>query len=107
VSGSIAAGGGRTRLYLVDPDGGSLQVLANGGRGGSGGAGNPPGRSGADGTDGLSGFPGRDGAAGAITVTLDPTALRYQSRLELINRSGAGKAGAAPVTSVQPVGALW
>jgi hypothetical protein len=75
---------GKQRLYLVDPQGGSLTVKADagaggsggrggrGGQGGSGGMGSPNGSSGRSGMDGHSGSDGPEGRGGQITVTYDP-----------------------------------
>src|SRR5215469_1567100 len=96
--------GGRESLYLIDPNGGSLRVLDNGGeggrggsggrggRGGSGGAGNPPGMSGLDGRAGSDGRPGDAGRGGTITVSVDPAAQSLMS-LTWSNRSGDGRPG--------------
>lgn len=75
---------GQRRLYLVDPNGGSITVKADGGaggsggrggrggRGGSGGLGTPNGRDGLSGLDGRNGFDAPPGRGGLITVTYDP-----------------------------------
>jgi len=75
---------GQQKLFLVDPQGGSLTVKADGGpggsggrggrggRGGSGGIGTPNGRSGSDGLSGHDGRTGWPGKGGSITVTYDP-----------------------------------
>lgn len=106
-------------FYRVNPSGGSLKVLANGGaggaagdggrggRGGSGGAGEPPGNSGLDGQDGFSGNPGAPGAAGTIAVSVDPGALPYMRCLSWSNNNGAGRPGPAPTVLTEPVGPLW
>src|SRR6267154_2010465 len=72
---------GQQKLFLVDPQGGSLTVKADGGpggsggrggrggRGGSGGIGTPNGRSGSDGLSGHDGRSGWPGKGGSITVT--------------------------------------
>jgi hypothetical protein len=113
------AGQSHEALYLVDPQGGSLAVEANGGpggsggsggrggRGGSGGIGSPSGSSGLDGRNGFDGSPGAPGAPGSITVTVDPAAALFLDRLHLSNHSGNGAPGAPPVIQVQSVAPLW
>ena len=105
---------GHKRFYLVDSQGGSLTVTADGGpggsggrggrggRGGSGGTGTPDGNSGRDGMDGHSGFDGPQGRGGSITVTYDPQAKPYLSMIHLSNRNGP-----APAFKEQPVAPLW
>jgi len=105
---------GHKRFYLVDPQGGSLTVTADGGpggsggsggrggRGGSGGIGTPDGNSGRDGLDGRSGFDGPQGRGGSISVTYDPQAKPYLNLIHLSNRNGP-----APVFKEQPVAPLW
>ena len=102
------------KYFLVNPDGGSLTVLANGGaagmgghgghggRGGAGGAGTPAGSSGMngmDGHDGLNGFPGK---GGLITVTYDPGVSPYLKVLHLF-----ADRGPKPVFIKAHVDALW
>jgi hypothetical protein len=111
---AVSATGREEQLYLVDPQGGSLTVKAEGGsggsggsggcggRGGSGGSGTPSGHSGSDGSDGRSGSDGPPGRGGSITVTYDPQAQPYLSRLRLSNRGGP-----TPVFKEEPVKALW
>src|SRR6202041_4052176 len=53
---------GKTRLYLIDPQGGALTVTADGGPGGSGGRG---GRGGAGGSGGIGTPNGKIGMAGS------------------------------------------
>lgn len=110
---SVAAAG-RQKLYLVDPQGGSLTVRADGGAGGSGGRGgrggaggsggmgSPSGSSGMSGADGRSGFDGSPGRGGSITVTYDPQVKPYLSTIKLSN-----KGGPPPVFKQEPVTALW
>ena len=105
--------------FLVDPEGGTLAISANGGRGGrggpggkggpggAGGAGSPPGAAGVRGLDGRRGLDGLEGAAGTITVVVDPKAERYLNRLRLSNHTGNGTPGQAPSIAVQPMAALW
>jgi hypothetical protein len=114
-----AAGVLKTQLFLVDPNGGSLKVVANGGQGGRGGRGGrgghggqggsgfPPGSNGWDGRPGMDGTAGFGGRAGTITVSVDPEAQRYLNCLTLINRSGSGQAGAPPSIHEEPVPTLW
>jgi hypothetical protein len=105
---------GKRRLYLVDPQGGSLTVKADGGpggsggrggrggRGGSGGMGSPSGSSGRDGSDGRSGFDGPRGKGGSITVTYDPQARPFLNIIHLSNINGP-----TPVFKEEAVAALW
>jgi len=91
---------GRQKFYLVDPQGGTLTVTADGGaggsggragrggRGGSGGIGTPNGSSGRDGSDGRSGSDGPQGRGGSITVTYDPQAKPFLNIIRLSNRGG-------------------
>jgi len=113
------AGGGRESLYIVDPQGGSLRVLddggaggrggsgGRGGRGGSGGQGFPPGMSGLDGQPGSDGRRGNGGAGGTIAVSVDPAAQAYVGRITWSNHSGNGAPGPAAAITVEPVAALW
>lgn len=113
------AGAGRESLYLVDPNGGSLKVQANGGRGGQGGRGGragrggsggdgfPSGLSGSSGSAGWDGHAGADGPAGTITVWIDPQAEAFRNHLALTNLRGDGRPGPAPSINVEPVPALW
>lgn len=92
--------GSHKRYYLVDPNGGSLSIRADGGaggsagrgghggHGGSGGMGTPSGSNGRDGSDGHAGFDGSPGKGGKITVTYDPSAQPYLGVLHLSNRNG-------------------
>jgi len=110
--------GVRQSFFLVDPHGGSLRVLANGGQGGRGGSGGrggrggrggdgfPRGMDGQDGRPGSDGRPGGGGAGGTITVSVDPAAQRYLSCLSWSNRSGDGASGPAKII-VEPVSSLW
>jgi hypothetical protein len=102
------------RFFLVDPQGGSLTVTADGGsggsagrggrggQGGSGGSGTPSGNSGRDGSDGHDGIPGSDGRGGSISVTYDPQAKPYLGAIHLSNRSGP-----RPVFTEEAVAVLW
>jgi hypothetical protein len=110
---SVAAEG-KTRLYLIDPQGGALNVQDNGGpggrggrggrggAGGSGGIGTPSGSSGTSGQDGRSGFDGSPGVGGSITVTYDPSVQPY---LAIIHLSNVG--GPKPTFVEAPVAPLW
>ncbi len=110
---SVAAAG-KTRLYLVDPKGGALNILANGGPGGAGGrggrggaggpggVGTPDGSSGQAGQDGRNGFDGSPGRGGSISVTYDPQAKPYLAILHLSNVGGP-----APKFTEAPVAPLW
>jgi hypothetical protein len=105
---------GKQKLYLVDPQGGSLTVRADGGpggsggrggrggQGGSGGMGTPSGSSGSNGSDGRSGFDGSPGRGGSITVTYDPQAKPFLAAIRLSN-----KGGPPPAFKEEPVAALW
>jgi hypothetical protein len=110
---SVSAAG-HQKLYLVDPQGGSLMVRADGGaggsggrggrggHGGSGGMGSPSGSSGNSGSDGRSGSDGPPGSGGSITVTYDPQAKPYLAAIRLSNQGGP-----APVFEEEPVASLW
>jgi hypothetical protein len=105
---------GKRKYYLVDPQGGSLTIKADGGpggsggrggrggRGGSGGSGSPNGNNGSDGLSGHDGFQGRPGRGGLITVTYDPQASAYVS---IIHASSVN--GPSPVFRQAAVAALW
>lgn len=106
--------GGKQRFYLIDPQGGSLTVTADGGRGGSGGKGGrggrggmggigiPNGSNGRDGLDGHDGISGLPGSGGLITVTYDPQAKPYLGIIHLSSWNGP-----APVFKEETVAALW
>src|SRR5204863_402621 len=76
----------REQFFLVDPEGGTLSIDANGGAGGRGGSGGrgghggaggigwPSGLSGHDGRNGSDGHRGNDGAAGTIAMEVDARA---------------------------------
>ena len=110
---SVSAAG-KQKLYLVDPQGGSLTVRADGGpggsggrgvrggQGGSGGMGTPSGSSGSNGSDGRNGFDGSPGKGGSITVTYDPQAKPFLAAIRLSN-----KGGPPPAFKEEPVAALW
>lgn len=115
----VSAPGRKDRHFLVDPQGGSLSILANGGRGGSGGRGGRGGRGGAggsggfgcpNGSDGRSGSDGRDGMAGSdgapgrsgpITIVYDPAVKPYLGVIKTSNK------GAPAVYQEAPVAPLW
>jgi hypothetical protein len=106
--------GSHQRYYLVDPNGGSLSVSADGGaggsggrggrggRGGSGGIGSPNGNNGRDGSDGRAGSDGAEGNGGKITVVYDPSAATYLGLLHLSSSNGP-----KPVLQEGTVGKLW
>jgi hypothetical protein len=110
----VVSAAGQEKFYLVDPDGGSLAVSANGGaggsggsggrggRGGSGGMGSPSGMSGSDGLSGRSGSDGFPGRGGNITVTYDPQAKPFLTAIHLSNQGGP-----KPVFNEEPVAPLW
>jgi hypothetical protein len=105
---------GKQRFYLVDPQGGSLTVNADGGAGGSGGRGGrggaggsggmgtPSGSSGMSGSDGRNGFDGSPGRGGSTTVTYDPLAKPFLTVIHLSNRGGP-----PPVFQEEAVAPLW
>jgi hypothetical protein len=105
---------GHQKLYLVDPQGGSLMVKADGGaggqggrggrggHGGAGGMGSPSGSSGSNGSDGRSGSDGSPGKGGSITVTYDPQVKPYLALIHLSNRGGP-----PPVFIEAAVAPLW
>jgi hypothetical protein len=107
-------GAGQQKFYLIDPQGGSLTVRADGGlggsggkggrggRGGSGGIGTPNGSNGRDGLDGRNGFDGPPGRGGNITVIYDPQAKPYLGMIHLSNSNGP-----RPVFKEEPVAPLW
>jgi len=108
------AAAGHKRLYLVDPQGGTLSVKADGGaggsggrggrggHGGSGGIGSPSGSNGRDGSDGRSGIDGSPGRGGLITVTYDPQVKTFLGTIHLSHQNGP-----APVFKEETVAALW
>lgn len=110
---SVSAAG-RQKLYLIDPQGGSLTVTADGGaggsggrggrggRGGSGGIGTPNGNSGRNGSDGRSGWDGRSGRGGPITVTYDPQVKPYLGAIHASSHNGP-----KPAFVEATVAALW
>ena len=110
----LVSAAGHQKHYLVDPQGGSLKVNADGGpggsggrggrggRGGSGGMGTPSGNSGSNGSDGRDGSDGSPGRGGSITVTYDPQAKPFLAAIHLSNRGGP-----PPVFKEEPVAALW
>lgn len=114
-----AASKTHSQLFLIDPNGGSLTVNANGGaggaggtggrggQGGSGGSGFPPGFSGQNGQDGMNGHPGADGAAGTIIVSVDSQAQPFLDKLQLVNKNGDGRPGPKPEIRVETVAPLW
>jgi hypothetical protein len=114
-----AASKTHSQLFLIDPNGGSLTVNADGGaggaggsggrggQGGSGGSGFPPGFSGQNGRDGFDGHAGADGAAGTIVVSADSQAQPYLSKLNLINKSGSGAPGPKPEIRIETVAPIW
>jgi hypothetical protein len=96
---------GQETFYLIDPDGGSLSVSANGGPGGAGVSSDSAGvdREGIAVTGrGLSGSDGPRGRGGKITVIFDPAVGAYLSVLQLSNLGGP-----EPVFKSQHLGPLW
>ncbi|HWW19707.1 MAG TPA: hypothetical protein VNZ06_02785 [Steroidobacteraceae bacterium] len=114
-----AVSGSKQSLFLIDPNGGSLQITADGGsggrggrggpggQGGRGGAGSPSGLSGNNGLPGSDGRGGRVGAAGSIAISVDPAAESYLKALTWSNKSGDGIPGPAPSITFAPVPPLW
>lgn len=105
---------GLGKLFLVDPQGGTLTVRddggsggsggkgGRGGRGGSGGSGTPKGSSGRDGSNGSDGLSGSPGRGGSITVIYDPQVRPYLNMLKLSNAGGP-----RPVFKEQAMRPLW
>ena len=105
---------GQPKLFLVDAQGGSLTIRADGGaagsggrggrggKGGSGGIGSPNGNSGRDGSDGRKGFDGSPGKGGLITVTYDPQVATYLFVIHC-----ASQHGPQPIFLEAPVAPLW
>ena len=105
---------GASEFFLVDPQGGSLTVDADGGsgglggkggkggKGGSGGIGSPNGHDGRDGLDGHDGLAGSQGKGGLITVTYDPKVEPYLSAIHL-----SAQYGPAPVFRKESLAPLW
>ena len=110
---SVAAGA-QKKFFLVDPNGGSLTVKADGGSGGSsgrggrgdhggaGGSGSPSGSSGRDGSSGHDGWAGSPGKGGLITVTYDPAVKSYLGAIHLSSENGP-----KPVFQAGSVASLW
>jgi hypothetical protein len=111
---ALVSSPGHNRYYLVDPQGGSLTVRADGGaggsggkggrggQGGSGGIGTPSGSSGSNGSDGRDGSDGSMGRGGLITVTYDPQVQPYLASIRLSSQNGP-----KAVFQQQPVAPLW
>jgi hypothetical protein len=116
----VSAQGRTDRHFLVDPQGGSLNITSNGGAGGSGGRGGKGGRGGAggsggfgcpsgsngssglDGHDGMAGSDGSAGRGGTINITYDPAVQPYLAAIKTSN-----KGGPAPVYREAAVAPLW
>lgn len=110
----IVSATGPDRYYLIDPQGGSLTVTADGGaggsggkggrggRGGMGGIGSPNGMSGRDGSNGFDGSGGAQGRGGTITVIYDPKAKPYLGIIHLSNKNGP-----TPVFREDQLDPLW
>jgi hypothetical protein len=110
----------KDRHFLVDPQGGSLSINANGGTGGSGGRGGKGGRggsgglggygcpsgsnglSGSDGRDGMTGSDGSSGNGGSITIVYDPSVKPY---LQIVKTANMG--APTPIYQESPVAPLW
>jgi hypothetical protein len=116
---ACVSGPGQDEYFLVDPNGGSLTIKAEGGAGGSGGRGGRGGRggsggsgitnglSGMDGSDGRDGWSGPAGKGGAITVRFDPGTRRYLSLLHFSTLDGNGKPGPVPIFTEETILPLW
>lgn len=116
----VSAAGRKDRHFLVDPQGGSLTITANGGAGGSGGKGGRGGRGGAggsggfgcpsglsgqnglDGHDGMAGMDGSPGRGGSVVVDYDPAVKPYLGTIKIVNNGGP-----QPVYQETAVGPLW
>jgi hypothetical protein len=110
---SVSASGDE-KFFLIDPQGGTLTVSADGGRGGSGGKGGrgglggsggigiPSGRNGLSGHDGRNGWDGPKGRGGSIRVVYDPQVKPFLSLIHLSNQNGP-----QPTFSEQSVTQLW
>jgi hypothetical protein len=105
---------GKKKFYLIDPDGGSLTVKADGdqggsggrggrgGHGGSGGIGTPSGSNEMDGHDGMNGSDGPSGKGGLITVAYDAQVKPYLGVIHISSQNGP-----KPVFDESTVAALW
>jgi hypothetical protein len=114
IEASVQPEGGKETFYLIDPNGGSLSVSADGGRGGtggkggsagrggSGGSGSPMGMSGHDGLSGRNGSDGQSGRAGKITVIYNPDVA---ANLKVLHLSNFG--GPKPVFTSVNLDPLW
>ena len=110
---SVSASGDE-EFFLIDPQGGTLTVSADGGRGGwggkggrggrggSGGLGIPSGKDGMSGHDGRNGWDGPKGKGGSIRVTYDPQVKPFLSLIHLSNQNGP-----QPIFSEQSIAQLW
>jgi hypothetical protein len=104
----------KQKYFIVDPDGGSMTVISEGGSGGSGGKGGrggrggsgrsgwPPGISGMDGSDGHDGNSGQSGNGGSITVLYDPQARSFLSAIRASSPNGP-----SPIFREQAVASAW
>ena len=110
----LVANSVQQELFLVDPNGGSITILADGGQGGfggrggrggqggPGGAGTPPGARGIDGMNGRDGFAAAQGKGALITVHYDPQILPYLDAIHLYSHNGP-----PPIFVQQRIGPLW
>jgi hypothetical protein len=116
----VSAPGRKDQHFLIDPQGGSLTILADGGvggsggsggrggaggRGGDGGSGCPSGSGGNDGTSGNNGMAGSDGPsgrAGTISVVYDPAVKPYLAAIKTSN-----KGARTPDYQESAVAPLW
>lgn len=116
----VSAPNQKDRHFLVDPQGGSLLITANGGTGGRGGRGGkggsggsgglggfgcPSGSNGQNGSNGRDGMDGRNGSSGtggSITIIYDPAVKPFLQTIKTVNDGGP-----APIYQETPVGPLW
>jgi hypothetical protein len=108
----VVSAKGRDRLFLVDPNGGSLTVTSSGGAGGSGGSGGSGGRGGSGGLGSPSGMRGRDGQsgrAGSNGVSGNPgsIAVIYDPQVRPLLKAIDVAANSRNTFKEQQVGALW
>lgn len=94
--------------YTIDPAGGSLSIICDGGRGGDGGAGGrggpggpagmgyPSGMPGATGRPGAGGDGGRGGDGGSVTIVATTEAAPFLSVIHVSNHGGDGGSGGSP-----------
>lgn len=87
---------GRIERFIINPNGGSLNVISNGGsggKGGDGGMGGDGGGSGRGGDGGNGNNGGNGGAAGSFKLYISSAAEKYKYLIVMINNPGAGGRG--------------